>query len=229
MACMSFDEVVISHAHLDHFAGLDWLCGAIRRNERAEQPRPLPVYCSKSCWKTGPGRMFGYLVDKHRVEHRRIRAGVPLVLGELRLTPFRVIHDKTAPGARGFVAEHGKHKVILPCDFLDIPTVDDPIFHDADVCFLDATNWHPAPHTGHQSVIDAIALVRRWLPGRSYLTHYSGFHDLKHAGERVDRPLDPESFAKEIDHIRGQFDIRAAQHGMILGEDVEWPEKNLSK
>ena len=70
--------------------------------------------------------------------------GIAVVLGGLTVTPFAVDHGPKAPGAVGFVVEHGSRKIVITGDFLRLPEEDNPLLFDADVMFLDANTWHPA-------------------------------------------------------------------------------------
>lgn len=223
-------EVLLSHSHFDHVAHLDWLSNAVRRNGRPEQPRPLPVFCTRSCWDVGPGRLFPWLVDK-TILHRPIAPGAAFQLGHLRVTPMAVEHGNTAPGAVGFVVEaacddpntSASRKIVLTCDLLRVLDPGDPAWFDADVCFIESNTWNRNPDTGHQSILDALELVRRWQPRRAYLIHYSGFEDARHPHSEVPRPLTCSQLAAQVRRYAPDLDIRVARHGMILPLDEPWP------
>lgn len=138
-------EVFITHPHFDHFAQLDWLSMALLRNGREDRPRPLPIYASQPCWEAGPNATFKYLAE--RSEFRPIDPGSPITLDDVTITPFAVHHGPKAPGAMGFVVQHGSRKIVLSGDFLHIPDEDNSLLFGADVCFLDANTWHPAEWT----------------------------------------------------------------------------------
>ncbi len=239
-------EVLLSHSHFDHVGHLDWLAQATGRNGRADQPRPVEVYCTQACWDTGPGRLFPWLArgegdaGKAGLRHRAVVPGEAIALGGLRVTPMAVEHGPTAPGAVGFVVEAGGdgdaaapggdtgerpaahraglRKVVLTCDMLHPADADDPRWFDADVCFIESNTWNPNPHTGHQSILEALALLRRWRPRVSYLIHYSGFEDADHPGAEVSGPMTPEELQRVVRRHAGELDVRVAEHGMILGE-----------
>lgn len=208
------DEVLLTHPHFDHFAQLDWLSMSLVRSERAEQPRPLPIYATAECWDNGPSRVLRYVAE--RSDFRPLRSGASLTLGELVLTPFAVDHGPKAPGAMGFVIEHGGRKVIITGDFLHVVHEDDPLLVDADVVFFDANTWHPAEWTSHQSVLGNLRLVEKWRPRRSYMIHYSGYEDRRHPQDRVNGPMDREHFRQELGRISAGRDLQLAAHGMIL-------------
>lgn len=216
-------EVVLSHSHFDHVCGLDWLANSVRTNRRPEQPRPLPVHASLECWRAGPELHFPYLADRS-VRFQPLEAGRALELGDVRLWPFAVLHKETAPGALGFLVEHGVRRILLPCDFYRIPDEDDGRFSGADVCFLEATDWHPRTRKGHVSVLEGLELLRKWRPRRTYLVHYSGLDDrADYASDPINGPMSPTRMQHELDQVRGDLDVRLARHGMILGADTEWP------
>jgi phosphoribosyl 1,2-cyclic phosphodiesterase len=214
-------EVLLTHPHFDHFAQIDWLSMCLLRSGRGDQPRPLPIYTSQECWETGPNRVHRYLAE--RCDFRPLRPGTPVTLGDLTVTPFAVDHGPKAPGALGFVIQHGRQKVVITGDFLHVPEEDNPLLFDADVLFLDANTWHPADWTWHQSVLGNLRLVDKWRPKRAYMIHYSGYEDWEHADDPIYGPMRMEQFRRELRRVAGGRDIQPAEHGMVLGDNVPWP------
>jgi phosphoribosyl 1,2-cyclic phosphodiesterase len=214
-------EVLLTHPHFDHFAQLDWLSMCLVRSGRADQPRPLPIYASQECWDDGPARVHRHLAE--RSDFRPLRAGVPVILGELTVTPFAVDHGPEVRGALGFVVQHGERKVVISGDFSRVPAEDDPLFFDADVAFLEANTWHPLECAWHQSVLGNRRLVAKWRPKRAYMIHYSGYEDREHPGDPIDGPLSQERLREELRRLMGDWDVEPAEHGMILGDNVPWP------
>jgi phosphoribosyl 1,2-cyclic phosphodiesterase len=90
--------------------------------------------------------------------------------------------------------------------------------------FLDANTWHPAEHTGHESVLGNLRLIDRWQPKRAYMIHYSGYEDRDHPHDPVNGPMEMKRFRQELHRVAGGRDVRPAQHGMILGNPEPWPE-----
>jgi phosphoribosyl 1,2-cyclic phosphodiesterase len=215
-------EAFLTHPHLDHFAQLDWLSMALLRNTRADQPRPLPIYASQPCWDHGPNRIFRHLAE--RSDFRPQQPGVAVVLGDVTITPFAVDHNPMAPGSLGFVVQHAGRKLILTGDFLRVVDEDNPLLFAADVVFLDANTWHPAEHTGHQSVLGNLRLVEKWKPKRTYMIHYSGYEDRDHVYDSVHGPMELDRLNEELRRVAGTRDVQVARHGMILGDDVAWPD-----
>jgi len=214
-------EVLLTHPHFDHFAQLDWLSMCLLRSGRADQPRPLPIYASQECWEGGPGRVHRYLAE--RSDFRPFQAGQPLVLGNIVVTFFAVDHGPKAPGALGFVVQHGGRKVVITGDFLRVPDEDNPLLFDADLVFFDANTWHPADWTGHHSVLGNLRLVEKWRPKRAYMIHYSGYEDREHPDDPINGSMGMERLRQELQRVAGGRDIRPAEHGMILGDTAPWP------
>lgn len=215
-------EVLLTHPHFDHFAHLDWLSMCLARNGCAGQPRPLPIYATAECWEAGPNRVHRYLAE--RSDFRPLEPGASLALGDLTITPFAVDHGAKAPGAVGFVVQHGGRRVVVTGDFVRVPNEDNPLLCGAHVMFLDANTWHPAEHTGHQSVLGNLRLINKWQPKRAYMIHYSGYEDRDHPEDPVNGPMDMERFRHELHRVAGGRDIQPAEHGMILGDTEPWPE-----
>jgi ribonuclease BN (tRNA processing enzyme) len=222
-------DVLITHPHFDHFGNLDWIANSILRNGRKDQPRPLPVYCTRPCWETGPHRVFPWLADKGRVKHVPVEPGRPFEIAGMRITPMTVNHGESAPGSVAFVAElrdtdpPGPRKIVFTGDFLTIPDADAAIWHGADVCFMESNTWNPSPKTRHQSILDGLELARSWGVKRTYLVHYSGFEDDEHPAARVNRPLTYVELAKAVAAQQGGLDVRVARHGLLLPDDEAWP------
>lgn len=216
------DEVLLTHPHFDHYAGLDWLSMCLLRSGRPQQPLPLPVYASPACWEFGPQRVLRYAVE--RCQLRPLEPGQAFELGQLSITPFAVEHSDKAPGSLGYVVQHGPRKVVITGDFRRVPDEDQPLLYDADVLLADANTWHPAEWTGHQSVLGNLRLIDKWRPRRTYMIHYSGFEDRKHPDDRVHGPLSLRRLAEELQRVAAGRDLRPARHGMILGDGEPWPE-----
>ncbi len=214
-------EVLLTHPHFDHFAQLDWLSMCLLRSGRPDQPRPLPIYASQECWDNGPNRVHRYLAE--RSDFRPRQPGVPLLLGELSVTPFAVDHGPKAPGAMGFVLQHGARKVVITGDFRWVPDEENPLLFDADVMFLDANTWHPAEWTGHQSVLGNLRLIEKWRPKRAYMIHYSGYEDGEHPDHPITGPLSTQRLRLELQQVADGRDVQPAEHGMVLGDTEPWP------
>ncbi|OHB77678.1 MAG: hypothetical protein A2W31_16305 [Planctomycetes bacterium RBG_16_64_10] len=215
-------EVLLTHPHFDHFAQLDWLSMCLLRSSRPDQPRPLPIYASQECWDSGPSRIHHDLAERSCFQP--LQPGVVLVLGDVAVTPFAVDHGPKAPGALGFLVQHGGRKIVISGDFLRIVDEDSDRFFGADVMFMDANTWHPAEWTWHQSVLGNLPLIDKWQPKRAYMIHYSGYEDWEHGDDSVGGPMDAVRFRAELRRVADAHDIQPAEHGMVLGDTVPWPQ-----
>ena len=83
--------------------------------------------------------------------------------------------------------------------------------------FMDANTWH-------QSVLGNLQLIDKWRPKPAYRIHYSGYADLEHGDDSVSGPLDAVRFRDELRRVADARDTRPAEHGMVLGNTVPWPE-----
>jgi hypothetical protein len=123
----------------------------------------------------------------------------------------------------GFVVQHGNRKIVLTDDFLRVPNEDDPLLLGADVCFMHANTWHPAEWTSHSSVLDNLRLIDKWKPKQVYFVHYSGYEDRERTSDPINGPMAGGRFREELHRVRPDLNLRLADHGMILGDTVDWP------
>jgi len=56
------------------------------------------------------------------------------------------------------------------------------------------------------------------------MIHYSGYEDLEYADDPVNGPMNAARFRDELRRAASGRDIRLAEHGMVLGDTVPWPE-----
>jgi phosphoribosyl 1,2-cyclic phosphate phosphodiesterase len=174
--------VAYTHNHADHLFGLD----DIRPFPR-QIGGPVPIFCEQEVEDT-IRRVFHYAFAEGasrvpvgglpKLEFHRIAPGVPFeVLGE-RVMPLRL--------------EHGRFNVLgfrignlaYCTDVSRIPDETWPLLEGLDVLILDAVRFDP--HPTHFSLGEAIAVVERLRPGRTYLTHLS--HVFDHASTELALP-----------------------------------------
>jgi len=243
------DALLLTHPHFDHIAGLDWLAAMIRRSEIADQPKPMPLYCTIPCYEEAIGRRFAWLKDLYSL--RVINSSEPFRLegkegASLLVTPLAVWHGPTAPGSVIYSIEAGaQHKrIVLAWDMLHLqPGVDDAPVRDADLLLVDSTSWHPQyaaddptgmrhHNTWHRSVEEWLTQIPVWRPKRTYLIHYSGFSDsAPHAGcpdpewVKINGVLSEQELRVQArrESERLGLDLRVAQHAMLVPVDEPWP------
>jgi phosphoribosyl 1,2-cyclic phosphate phosphodiesterase len=165
------EAIAVSHAHADHFLGLDELWAYARRVSR-EDWRPIPVFATPGTWR-GIAERFGYLVGRV-VERREVEAGSTVGVGGLSLTPFAVNHGPSAPDAAGFIIETKGKKLVLTGDFLEVKDPFPEEARGAD-CLLHQANFFNEPRDNrphHMSFQKALDWLAEFNPqGTTYLVH----------------------------------------------------------
>jgi len=164
------DAILFTHAHADHIMGFDDI-----RPFNLRQHSAMPVYASPETIATLK-QTFAYVFDD-----------VPAVSTIPRVTlhpidgPFEVIGTRIVP----VPARHGNSGVLgfrfgsaaYLTDFSLLPESSKPLLAGLDDLVLDALR--DMPHPMHQTVEQALALVRELQPRRAWFTHIA--HELPHA------------------------------------------------
>ena len=164
------DAILFTHAHADHILGFDDI-----RPFNLRQGSALPVYASLETIATLK-QTFAYVFN-----------GAPAVSTIPRVTlhpvdgPFEVIGTRIVP----VPAQHGNMGVLgfrfgsaaYLTDFSMLPESSKPLLAGLDDLVLDALR--DVPHPMHQTVEQALELVRELGPRRAWFTHIA--HELPHA------------------------------------------------
>ncbi len=144
--------ICLTHAHMDHTLGVDWLVQSHRRG--AGEDRPYPVYASQPVFD-----MFisSYPHLEKLIRHVRLEYGSTMEMDHapgFRLTAFPVYHGKAAAGASMLLFESLGRKVLFTGDLLstllrkrDLDSLAEP-----DILVADTNNRFPWPRTNHWSV-----------------------------------------------------------------------------
>lgn len=164
------DAILFTHAHADHILGFDDI-----RPYNLRQKSALPVYASAETIVTLK-RTFAYVFD----ELPAISA-VPQVTLHTIDGSFEVIGTRIVP----VPAQHGDMGVLgfrfgaaaYLTDFSSIPESSKALLTGLDDLILDALR--DVPHPMHQTVDQALALIRELKPRRAWFTHIA--HELPHA------------------------------------------------
>ena len=163
------DAVLLTHGHADHIMGFDDI-----RPYSLRQQSALPVYANEDTLRT-IRRAFSYVFDGKpklssipSVALREVEA--PFELLGITFTPIPVVHgDMEVLGFR-----FGRAAYLT--DFSSIPDSSLALLHDLDVLIIDALR--NVPHPMHQTVDQALALIKKLNPRRAWFTHIA--HDLPH-------------------------------------------------
>jgi len=164
------DAILFTHAHADHILGFDDI-----RPFNLRQKSALPVYASPETIARLK-QTFSYVFEAPTPY-----STVPQVVVHPIDGPFEVIGTRIVP----VPARHGTMGVLgfrfggaaYLTDFSVVPESSKALLADLDDLILDALR--DEPHPMHQTVDQALALVRELKPRRAWFTHIA--HELPHA------------------------------------------------
>jgi ribonuclease BN (tRNA processing enzyme) len=194
------DAVLLSHLHADHCLDLCGFYVALKYDPDGQRSHRLPVY--------GPGGTARRLTQAYdlpedpgmsaEMDVREWCAGVPVTIGPLTVTPYRVLHPVEAYGLRveGPAQDDTTRVLAYSGDSDDCPGLD-VLARDADVLLAEA-----AFHEGREDDVRGIHLTGRragQVAARSgarrlVLTHLPPWNDpdraLTEARDVYDGPLE---------------------------------------
>lgn len=164
------DAILLTHAHADHVMGFDDI-----RPYNIRQQRAIPVHSNEETFGV-LRRAFAYIFDgKPKVSSvpsvELINVSTTFELLGLTITPIPLLHgDLPVLGFRFGAAAY-------LTDFSSIPEPSLALLHGLDILILDALR--DVPHPMHQTVEQALALIKQLQPRQAWFTHIA--HDLPHA------------------------------------------------
>ncbi len=164
------DAVLLTHGHADHIMGFDDI-----RPYNLRQQIALPVYSNEETFEI-IRRAFAYIFDgKPKLSSipsvTLLETKVPFELLGITFTPIPLLHgDLEVLGFR-----FGRAAYLT--DFSSLPDSSLALLHGLDELIIDALR--DIPHPMHQTVDQALALIKKLNPGRAWFTHIA--HDLPHA------------------------------------------------
>jgi phosphoribosyl 1,2-cyclic phosphate phosphodiesterase len=187
--------VLYTHYHADHLYGLDDLRLFPRHLGHA-----LPVYCNAEV-EDVIRKVFGYAFGPG-VEHLPPGAIPKLALRRITTAPFEVLGQRATP----VPLEHGRFRVfgfrfddVAYCtDVSAIPDESWPLLEGLKVLILDALRHRP--HPAHFNLDQALDVIDRVRPEKTYLTHIA--HEIDH--ESVSRTL-PRGVELAYDGLKFEF------------------------
>jgi len=187
--------VLYTHYHADHLFGLDDV-----RPIPFRLGGPMPLYCTAEV-EDVIRRAFSYAFPVK--PESAVLGFVPqLTFHRIDEEPFTVLGQEVVPipleHASFYVLGFRMGNVAYCTDVSSIPERSWPRLEGLDVLVLDALRFKP--HPAHFSINEALAVVERVRPGRTYLTHMS--HDIEHAA--VSRQL-PPGVELAYDGLRFEF------------------------
>lgn len=177
------DAVIFTHPHADHILGIDEL-----RTFNYLQKEEIPIYGDPDTLRVIMG-MFPYAFsEENRGGLTRPRLIPNTVLGPthifgLPVTPFLVKH--------GPVLNHALRigDLVYLTDCNEVPDESMGCLEGVDTLVIGAVRYEP--HVSHFGVWQALELIERIKPRKSFLTHLS--HGIDHA--RLESELPPNVFA----------------------------------
>ena len=172
------DAILFTHSHADHVMGLD----EVRRFNMLQRSS-IPAYADERT-AADLRRMFAYIFDPPLEQGGGIpqinlsRIDGPFTIGAVRVTPVQLFHGPRA--ILGF--RFGNFAYLTDCN--RIPDESIELLGGLDILVLDALRHRP--HPTHFTVAEAVQVVERLRPRRTFLTHIC--HDLPHAATNATLP-----------------------------------------
>jgi len=175
------DAVLYTHAHSDHVMGFDDL------RRFCAPARELPVYAGPETMAdlvrifefafNGENRFPGYVLPLPRVVEG------PFELGGTLVTPLPVGHGRAK--VNGYLFERNGRR--LAAYLSDCKEVSDAVVQrmaGVEALIVDALRHRP--HPTHMNITEALALVERARPRRTWFTHIC--HEVSHAEAQAQLP-----------------------------------------
>jgi riboflavin kinase/FMN adenylyltransferase len=164
------DAVLLTHSHADHIMGFDDI-----RPYNLRQQTAMPVYSNAETFDV-LRRAFAYVFDG-----RPQVSTIPIVTLHEAKAPFELLGTTFTP----IPLVHGSMEVLgfrfgraaYLTDFSSVPDSSLALLTDLDDLILDALR--DVPHPMHQTVDQALALIKKLNPRRAWFTHIA--HELPHA------------------------------------------------
>lgn len=176
------DAVIYTHEHLDHTTGFDEMRAFCWKRQGG-----LPLYAGGACLQQ-LRCMFSWAFSAQNTYQGYIRPephdhnGMPFVVGDIEVTPVRVIHATVETFGYVFRGA-GKSFGYIP-DIKELPSQSVPLLQELDALAMDALRYRD--HRTHLTVEENVELMQRLRPKQGLLTHCG--HEVDYAATSANLP-----------------------------------------
>jgi phosphoribosyl 1,2-cyclic phosphate phosphodiesterase len=164
------DAILFTHGHADHILGFDDI-----RPYNLRQKSALPIYASPETIGILK-RTFAYVFDEAPAISTIPQVTVHAINGPFDVIGTRIVPIPALHGDMGVLGFRFGRAAYLT-DFSVLPDSSRPLLAGLDDLVLDALR--DTPHPMHQTVEQALALIRELKPRRAWFTHIA--HELPHS------------------------------------------------